>query len=107
MYKFSINELLFRKQWLQRMILAASFAQDCNNIMITWFVTLARNAVTITERCQMKLAVATRKTNQAQHSCRTPIIAIKTLIVHWHNSILMMTTAANYSANVAISTSNQ
>ena len=32
--------------------------------MITCFVTLARNAVAITERCQMKLAVATRKTNQ-------------------------------------------
>ena len=89
------------------MILAATFAQDCNNIMITRFVAFARNAVNITERWQVKLAVATRKTNHAQHLCRTPIIAIKTLIGHWHNSNLMMTTTANYSANVAISTSNQ
>ena len=54
MYKFSVNEFLFRMQWLQRMILAATFAQDCNNIMITWFVILARNAVVITECWKIK-----------------------------------------------------
>ena len=88
MYKFSINKLLFWMQWLQQMISAANFAQDCNNWMITWFVTLAWNAVVIAERWQMTLAVATRKTNRAQHLRGTPIIALKTLIRHWHNSNL-------------------
>ena len=105
MYKFSINELFFRMQRLQRMISAKRLQQRNDNEVCDicqecccHFRALANEVSSCNEKNQQRSTLV---------QCRTPIIAIKTLIGHWHNSNLMMTTTANYSANVAISVSNQ